>query len=217
MSPAGYLIQYGQPAFVGRFTTAGLTADRGERVVVRTPRGVELGEVLCEADRRFGGDLEPAGGDLLRIATPEDLADAERRSTVAKDLLVAAVAGADSAGLSLSVLDVELLLDGTGAILHVLPWADCDYEQFLAELSTRFRVPVRVLDLTRTAVAVDPVEPTHTCGKPDCGSGSCTSCGSGCSTGGCSRGSVKSSDDLTAYFADLRARMDAQAARTPLH
>jgi hypothetical protein len=66
-------------------------------------------------------------------------------------------------------------------------------------------------------VAVDPPEKSYSCGKPDCGSGSgCTSCGTGggCSTESCSRGAVKSAEDLTAYFADLRAKMEA---RTSLH
>ena len=75
-------------------------------------------------------------------------------------------------------------------------------------------MPVRLLDVTRTATAPDP--PDAGCGKPGCGTtgGGCSTCG----TGGCSRGAVKSADDLTAYFADLRQKMDAASAgRTPLH
>jgi hypothetical protein len=78
-------------------------------------------------------------------------------------------------------------------------------------------------DVGQTQVATAPPEQSG-CGKPGCGSesGSCSSCGSeagGCRTGGCSRGAVKSADELSAYFAGLRTKMDAHfsAGRTPLN
>ncbi|MCE9568281.1 MAG: hypothetical protein K8U57_40290, partial [Planctomycetes bacterium] len=58
------------------------------------------------------------------------------------------------------------------------------------------------------------------CGKPGCGteSGGGCSTGGGCSSGSCSRGSVKSADELTAHFAELRQKMEAAGlARTPLN
>jgi hypothetical protein len=79
-----------------------------------------------------------------------------------------------------------------------------------------------LLDLSRPVTATDPPAPAEAgCGKPGCGSGGggCSSCGTGggCSTGSCSRGQVKSADDLTAYFTDLRQKMEAAGvARTPL-
>lgn len=208
MTPAGYLVQYGRCAYVGRFTTDGAFA-RGDRVVVRTPRGVEIGSVLCDACDRFAGAIDPAaGGDLLRLA---DLDDAASRDTQATALLAAAA----ESSLPLTFLDAEVMLDGSAAVLHALPWEPCDADPLFAELSARFGMPVRMLDLSRTPVATDP--PT-TCGKPDCGSGSGSSCGTGggCSTGSCSRGSVKSAGELTAYFADLRAKMEA-TGRTALN
>ena len=95
-------------------------------------------------------------------------------------------------------------------------------------LSARFNLSVRLLDLSQTAVTKDPKQAADGCGKPGCGTegGGCSSCGTdsggeskgGCSTGSCSRGKVKSADDMTAYFTDLRQKMDAAGVtRTPLH
>jgi hypothetical protein len=219
VTPAGYLVQYGRSAFVGRFTSAdGLALGRGDRVVVRTSRGVELGEVLRGADERFAGQLDPAaGGDLLRHAGPADLADAADRETAAQSLLAAA----EASGLPVTFLDAEVTLDGSAAVLHALPWGHCDADPLFADLSARFGLAVRLLDVSHTPTAQDPPEKAYTCGKPDCGAGSggCSSCGTGggCSTGVCSRGSVKSADELTSYFADLRRKMEQAAGRTPLH
>jgi len=219
VSAAGYLVQYGRSGFVGQFAAAcGPALGRGDRVVVRTPRGVELGEVLCPADERFAGRLDPAaGGELLRPAAPADLAAAADREATGHALLAAA----EAAGLPVTFLDAEVLLDGSAAVLHALPWGQCDADPLFADLSARFGLAVRLLDASRTPTAQDPPEKAYTCGKPDCGAGSggCSDCGSGggCSTGGCSRGAVKSADELTAYFADLRRRMEQAAGRTPLY
>ena len=122
-------------------------------------------------------------------------------------------------------MDAELTLDDR-LILHGLAWDACDATPLFTELSARFGLSVRLLDLSQTAVTIDPKQAADGCGKPDCGSGSggCSSCGTdgeskgGCSTGSCSRGKVKSADELTAYFADLRQKMEAAGVtRTPLH
>lgn len=216
MTADGYLVQYGRSAYVGRFVVAGgFTPSRGDRVVVRTPRGLELGEVLCGADGRFAGGIDPdAGGELVRLAGPNDLTDVEDRESV--ELLL--LAAAEESGLPITILDAEVSLDGSAAVLHALPLEPCDADPVLADLSERFGLAVRLLDVSRTLTATDPPEKASTCGRPDCGAGGCSTCGTGgCSTGNCSRGSVKSADELTSYFADLRRKMEQAAGRTPLN
>jgi cell fate regulator YaaT (PSP1 superfamily) len=209
-----YLVQFGRSGFVGRFAApANDAVARGARVVVRGPRGVEAGVVLCEPGEKFAGALSTEG-DLLRAATDDD--DARAATFPARETELLAVAGeaAESRGLPLTFVDAELTLDDH-LILHGLAWEACDATALFAELSARFGLVVRLLDLSQTAVASDP---KLTCGKPGCGtdSGGCSSCGTkgGCSNGSCSSGKVKSADELTAYFADLRQKMDA--ARLPL-
>ena len=213
MPQTEYLVQYGRPGFVGRFA-GDLAAARGDRVVIRTPRGVESGTVLCPADGRYAGAIDPAaGGELLRAAGDSD--------STADGADILAEAERLAAGLPLTFVDVEAMLDGP-VVLHAVAWAACDADPLFAELSGRFHRPVRMHDVSRTPVSADPPEKTGSCGT-GCGSGGCSDggCGTkagGCSSGGCSRNSVKSADDLTAYFADLRQQMEAQTAgRTALN
>jgi hypothetical protein len=205
---ATYLVQYGTPGFVGRFRS--LTPEpleRDRRVVIRGPRGVEVGVVLCEPAERFSHD--PIDGDLLRPATDGD---------TAADLADRVFAAAQPTSLPVAFVDAEATLDGT-VILHALPWDACDATPVLDELAARFGCGVKLLDLSRSPT---PKEEAG-CGKPGCGSGgggcSTGSCGTGggCSTGSCSKGKVKSADELTSYFAGLRRKMEADAAgRLPL-
>lgn len=216
------LVQFGRSGFVGRFAAVAAPA-RGARVVVRSPRGAEIGLVLCEAGEQFAPSL-PAEGELLRAATPDDEAVAATFPARESELLALATESAAGRGLPLTFVDAELTLDDR-LILHGLAWGACDATPLFDDLSARSGLSVRLLDLSRTPVARDPQPAPEGCGKPDCGSGAggCSSCGTGeskggCSSGACSRGAAKSADELTAYFADLRRKMDATGAdRTPLH
>jgi hypothetical protein len=201
------LLQYGRSAFVGRFAAAG-PLPRGETVVVRSARGVELATVLGPVEDRFATQFDDEG-EVLRVATADDHAAA----TAADELADAILATAHSD--SVTFLDCEVTLDRRGAVLHAVAWGECDLDPLLAELSERFGLAVRLLDVSRMVATTDPPEPKTTCDKPDCGQGGCSSggCGSG---GGCSRKQVKSADDLTAYFADLRQKMEA-AGRVTLN
>lgn len=211
------LVQFGKLGFVGRFTTDEPFA-RGARVVVRSPRGVECGAVLCEPGERFAPAFT-VEGELLRGLTPEDETRVAGFVSREGELLEAANASAVERELPLTFIDAELTLDDH-LILHGLAWGACDATPMFEDLAARFGLAVRLLDLSQAGMARDPAPAG--CGKPGCGSegGGCSSCGTekgGCSTGSCSRGKVKSADELTAYFADLRQKMEATAAtRTPL-
>ena len=210
--PPAFLIRYGRPGFVGRFAAA-LPLSRGERVVIRGPRGVEFGEVLLPVE---GPD---ADGEVLRVAGPADEAAATAAEARGQELLAAASAAGAERNLPLAFVDVEVTADGV-AILHALPWDACDATALLEDLAARFGLAVRLLDLSRQVAPAEPAP--QGCGKPGCGSesGGCSSCGTGggCSSGSCSRGSAKSADELTAYFADLRGKMEAAGVvRTPLN
>ena len=202
------LLQYGRSAFVGRFA-ADIAADRGACVVVQSARGVELATVLGPIDDRFATQLDE-DGRVLRLATEQDHADARSANELADAILQAATSDA------VTFLDCEVTLDRRGAVLHAVPWGECDLDPLLAELSDRFGLSVRLLDVSRMSVTADPPEPKTTCDKPDCGTGGGCGTSGGCSSGGCSRKQVKNAGELTTYFADLREKMEA-AGRVALN
>src|ERR1700752_3813001 len=69
-----YLVAYGLVGDFGRFRAAdSLSCRRGDRVVVRTPRGLELGQVLRDATPRHAHFLpNTTVGPLLRKAGVDD-------------------------------------------------------------------------------------------------------------------------------------------------
>src|SRR5258707_206817 len=107
MAANAYLVQYGRLAFVGRFGAAVRDFARGDRVVIRGPRGLELGTVLCEASERFRNSPDD-DGELIRPAFIEDYAAAERHEALGQKILAAT----EETGQSISFIDIEVSLDG---------------------------------------------------------------------------------------------------------
>jgi hypothetical protein len=209
---AEYLIQYGVSAFVGRFRSPKEGLERRTSVLFQSPRGTELGTILEEIHPALcNSPTYAVEGDLLRVASEDDLAQGKVDRQRANQILTTLDVGM----APITVLDAEMLHGGRGLILHVLPWASCQLDDWLAGLSDELQLPARVLNVGQLKLTVDPPEPTSKCGSGGCGTGGGCSTG-GCSTGSCSKGSVKSAGELTEYFAGLRKQME-QSQRIPLH
>src|SRR5262245_23906481 len=69
-----YIVRHGVMRFLGEFEPApGHAYARGQQVVVRTERGQETADVLCESSPRALEMLtEPTKGQILRVMTEED-------------------------------------------------------------------------------------------------------------------------------------------------
>jgi hypothetical protein len=220
-----YLVRYGVAGFLGCFQVADPSRspelqhlERGTRVLVRSERGLEIGEVLRPMDRDFPLPAVPiVPGELVRRA---DAADAERlaaRTAAGQEVLVEAETLAAELHLPLSILDVEGLLEPHAYVLHLLRYAEVDLQPLVAALSARLTVPVHVHDLTAAqALAAEAEENGGSCGS--CGSG-CGTCGTGdaCGTGGCASGcGTESPQEFEAqwhgYFAELRQRLERRIA-----
>lgn len=197
---AEYLVTFGRAGHLGRFAGP-VSCRRGDRVVVRSTRGLEIGVLLGPARHALP---DPFVGEILRSASPDDerlAIESERR---AREL-------ADRAGrISPSiVLDAEVMLDGRGAVLHAIAGAQ-DFGPVLDQLAGEFGLIVRLYDLAAEQPVPHPAadhEEQFKCDKPDCGEGDCSS------HGGCSTCSAGSKDEVMAYFADLREKMES---RVPL-
>jgi hypothetical protein len=212
-----YLVHHGCAGHLGRFRPvdiAGPTVGRGAPVVVRTRRGLELGEVLCQtsADRTVLPD--PVVGELLRAATAADLEAAGRHRDVGRTVFEDASRLAKVRGLELAALDVEVFLDGRQALLHAVRLGPCDEAALLAELGDRHGLIVRLYDLAAEQPAEADGHDEHGCGS--CGEGGCGEggCGSG-GDGGCGSCSAGGAADLANYFAGLREQMERRS-RLPL-
>ena len=205
-----YLVSYGTSGEFARFRSAAPAEfQRGDRVVVRTHQGLELGVVMCPAQPEHGPFLSrTALGELLRPVTELDKKQDDQVRRLGQRVFDDAQCLARQLELPLEVLDIEILLDGQQAIVHHLRQVDCDYRDLVSALSKKHDLHIRMNNLAL------PKEETVGCGEPNCGqlTGGCQSCGSGgCST--CGKGVKK--EEVASHLLALRQLME-QRNRTPL-
>jgi len=209
-----YVVAFGKSGGLGCFTVVEpLDLVRGERVVLRTPRGQEIGEVLGPATLRQARLIgSQVSGEILRRATAADELMRQRARPQAEELFEDCRRAADDLALPLEILDVEVLLDGDHAIVQFVGGGEDDVARLIAML------PQRCLEIRFENIAAPTGmdQQDHAgggCDKPDCGrinGGGCTTC----SSGGCSSCGAHHVD-LRPYFAHLRDKMEA-SHRTPL-
>ena len=200
-----YLVSFGLTGEFGRFRAANpLTLRRGERVVVRGARGVEIAEVLREAAPGHARYLPNTSvGQLLRRPSAEDERTQSEMRVRSQQLFERGRQLAVELALPLELLDVEVLLDGRHAVLHHLRAADLDPRPFVSTLAREFDLHITLADLTRGQETADhEEEEPHSCGRPNCGQEGGGGCGT-CGSGGC--GTCGTADP---HFAELREQME---------
>ncbi|MHB1424053.1 MAG: hypothetical protein ACYC3I_12825 [Gemmataceae bacterium] len=212
-----YLASFGRSGEFGRFrATVASRLRRGERVVVRGARGVEIAEVLCQATPQHAHFLpNTSTGQLLRrVVAADEQTEIDMRIR-AQQLFERGGQLAAEIGLPLVLLDVEVLLDGEHAVLHHLGGEGADVRPFVSTLSREFALHIALIDLSRDreGAVLEESEEEAGCGRPDCGRGADGGCSS-CGDGGCGTCGSAEPKDMELHFAQLREQMER--ARTAL-
>jgi hypothetical protein len=181
MSRPEYLVGYGVSGEFGRFAAdTDLECQPGDRVVIRSRRGVEIGTVLCPAT---AGHLLALAAQpvrpILRRLTPADEAVQDQLDRLAERAFAEAQALVACLGLPVAVLDVEALADPRLLVVHYL--GGTDYRDLVHRLSTTFDCLVEMSpwDL----VPDTPLAPREASCCGSCQDGSCA--GGGCGQRSC--------------------------------
>ncbi len=164
-----YVVRYGRMRFLGELTDPHDRIHcRGDRVVIRTDRGTELGEVLCPATERTAQYLEQAAtGEILRQATEEDLEhglaleQAQARTFEVGQELIA------KRSLQMNLVDVEMILGRERIVFYYLAEKRVDFRELVKDLARalRTRIEMRQIGVRDEAKLLADY---GDCGKPVC-------------------------------------------------
>ncbi len=177
-----HLVRIGQFGQVGRFSGVDSSIfPRSSRVVCRTSRGLEMGEVLAANTNR--GD-EQFDGQLLRGMTTQDELLLTRIEKNKNQAYQACAELLQQTGSTAALMDVELLLDGSSMFFYFLGDPPPEVDQMTAELADAYNAKVQVREfatLLDTGCGPGCGEEASSCGTDG---GGCSSCGlsSGCSS-----------------------------------
>ena len=178
-----HLVRYSLLGQVGRFVSNDATCyPRQSRVIVRSRRGLEIGEILSEPEP--SDNTSTTEGEILRRMTVEDQLLEARLEKHRHNAFQACSELLATNQVAAALVDVEHLFDGQGLFFYFLGEVPPEAERLTQQLAETYEATVEFRKFTETL--------TEGCG-PGCGTeeamgqGGCESCttcavASACST-----------------------------------
>lgn len=126
------------------FSAEGVECGVGDKVIVETARGVEIGVVRTPpedvADEKIVSPLKP----VLRVATEQDLA--RHAEHVAKKPEVLAIAAEKIAArkLKMKLVDAQYTIDGAKLVLYFTSESRVDFRELVKDLASAFRTRIEL-------------------------------------------------------------------------
>jgi len=164
-----YIVRHGVMRNLGVFAAREQEEyGRGQQVIARTSRGLESGEVLCEATNDAVAHLkEVKPGQILRQISEDDIHDLrkmfeqERREY---DICNGQIA---RLGLDMQLVDVEHLYGGERVVVYYLADGRVDFRELVKVLANEFqtRIEMRQIGVRDEAKLLADY---GDCGKPVC-------------------------------------------------
>jgi cell fate regulator YaaT (PSP1 superfamily) len=177
-----HLVRVGAMGQVGRFAAVdAVRYPRHSRVIVRTRRGLEIGDVLSPPDESDDSRVF-ADGDILRRMTVQDDLLQARLEKHRREAYDACTGLLEQNGISAALVDVEHLFDGQGLFFYFLGDVPPELETYTARLAETYEAKVQFRKFTETLI--------EGCG-PGCGTeevkgrGGCETCSSCAVAGAC--------------------------------
>jgi cell fate regulator YaaT (PSP1 superfamily) len=166
---AKYVTRHGAMRFLGEYEAAEGTAyPYGTRVVVRSDRGLEVGQVLCEANPRALELLaERTQGQILRPVGQDDLLQIDRLRKAEVQEFESCRGFIQQRSLQMELVDVEHLFGGERIVFYFLAEKRVDFRELVKDLARAFqtRIEMRQIGVRDEAKLLADY---GDCGKPVC-------------------------------------------------
>ncbi len=167
-----YVVRYGTLRTVAEFgtrTSGDEDFRRGDQVVIRSPRGIEWGEILCEATDRTkqylgGKDL---AGKIQNLATPQDELKRESLWKQEQDAFLQARRIITEQNLAMQLVDSEMLLGMERITFYYTSEARIDFRELVKSMAQFFNMRIEMKQIgirDEAKVLADYGD----CGKPVC-------------------------------------------------
>ena len=166
---ASYVVRYGAMRLLGVFGPAhDQVYLRGTNVIVRTDRGLEAGQVLCEGTPAICEKFKDAPqGQIFRPMTAHDANELARIRDHEREEFQVCLRSIDSLGLEMQLVDVEHIFGGERIVVYYLADGRVDFRELVKMLAGEFqtRIEMRQIGVRDEAKLLADY---GDCGKPVC-------------------------------------------------
>jgi cell fate regulator YaaT (PSP1 superfamily) len=164
-----YIVRHGVMRNLGVFAPRGRdTFARGDQVIARTSRGLESGEVLCEATEEAIAQLpDPKQGQILRLMSGDDARDLRKMFEQERREYDVCQQEIKRLDLEMQLVDVEHLYGGERVVVYYLAEGRVDFRELVKSLANEFqtRIEMRQIGVRDEAKLLADY---GDCGKPVC-------------------------------------------------
>ena len=141
---------------------------RHARVIARTGRGLEVGEVLCEAEPNAVDQLvDPPGGNIQREMTDEDRLELEHLYSKLDEDSDRCIEIIRQLGLQMDLVEVERIFGGERVVIYYLAEGRIDFRELVRRLAQEFQTRIEMKQIgvrDEAKLLADYGD----CGKPVC-------------------------------------------------
>jgi cell fate regulator YaaT (PSP1 superfamily) len=164
-----YIVRHGVMRNLGIFSPRGRDVfTRGDQVIARTSRGLESGEILCEAtDDAIAQLSDPKQGQILRLLSDDDARDLRKMFEQERREYEVCQAEIKRLALDMQLVDVEHLYGGERVVIYYLSEGRVDFRELVKSLANEFqtRIEMRQIGVRDEAKLLADY---GDCGKPVC-------------------------------------------------
>ena len=164
-----YIVRHGVMRNLGVFMPRGRDLfARGDQVIARTSRGLEAGEVLCEAtDEAISHLVDPKQGQILRRMSDDDSRDLRKMFEQERREYDVCLEQIKRLNLDMQLVDVEHLYGGERVVIYYLAEGRVDFRELVKSLADEFqtRIEMRQIGVRDEAKLLADY---GDCGKPVC-------------------------------------------------
>ena len=164
-----YVVRYGAMRLLGVFGTRGQDRfSRSAKIIARTSRGLEAGEVLCEATEEVARTMEQQpGGQILREMTTEDASELSHIHAKERSEFEACQKHVRQLSMPMQLVDLEHLFGGERIVIYYLSEERVDFRDLVKLLASEFqtRIEMRQIGVRDEAKLLADY---GDCGKPLC-------------------------------------------------
>jgi cell fate regulator YaaT (PSP1 superfamily) len=125
------------------FNTSHFVLREGDKVIVKTEQGVELGEVLV-APRPLNPEIHRNLKNIYRLANEEDLLQHEKNKELEESAYQFCLERIKDREMQMKLINTEVLFDGSKVIFYYTADGRVDFRELVKDLVTRFRIRIEM-------------------------------------------------------------------------
>lgn len=164
-----FVVRYGAMRGIGILSARGNdNYVRGTKVIARTERGLESGEVLCPATEAATSRLDnPGHGQILRKMSIEDENELTHMKAQGQEEFQICEKHVRELGLEMELVDLEHVFGGERIVVYYLAEERVDFRELVKKLAVEFqtRIEMRQIGVRDEAKLLADY---GDCGKPVC-------------------------------------------------